>query len=699
MLRDLDLLPVYDSAEKDLIADLIVPLLANSVSYYRGVGFFTSGWLRVASKGVVRLVENGGVARIVLSPIMDERDWDAFCLGDRARREPHLRELLRRSIHELEVSLERDTLNCLAWLIADGVLHFRFAIPKATGTGGDYHDKVGVFTDQEGDTVAIHGSFNDTVQGTLNGEAFSVFKSWEPGQHPFAERHRARLTSLWEHGNAQFAVYGIPDAIRDQLARLRSSADRPYMLPAHSWGVVGHPVSLHCPITLYDFQLEAIEKWKQNRCHGLLEMATGTGKTVTALAAAVDRHRADGRLLLVVLVPYLHLLEQWARQCREFGFLPLLCSGEHRDWFVEARSRVADLRLGVSHCCLLVVHNTAASPVFTKLAREFPAEHTMLVADEVHALGAPIMRAALVPEANLRLGLSATPRRWFDDDGTKFLLEYFHGVCFEFPLEAAIGRYLVPYDYHPLLVELQEDEERTYEELTAQVGALQGRARDDPDAEETLKLLLIERARVVGGARNKVTALLGELHRMQGGTSGGGRDLRDILIYCAPGTHQGILMSVSSLGIRCHEFVHTVSLPLREDVLRHFAAGDIQALVAIKCLDEGVDVPSTRTAFLLASTTNPREFVQRRGRVLRFAEGKQKAVIHDFMVVPSSSSSCETGQSLLQREFPRFAEFASAANNEFRARSVVRTILDRYGMLHLMDERPWDVYHKVKGLL
>ena len=231
MLRELDLLPVYDSSEKDIVRDLMVPLLKNSNQYYRGVGFFTSGWLRLAAEGLVNLVENGGIARFVVSPILEPDDWDALQRGQSAKQDEQLRAVLQRGIDELAGALENDTRNCLAWLVADRVLDFRFAIPRERTAPGDYHDKVGVAFDAAGDEVAFHGSFNDTFKGSLNGEAFSVFKSWEEGQRPYVERHKARLLSLWEGGNSQFAVRKIPDAIREQFIRLRTSKERPYVLP------------------------------------------------------------------------------------------------------------------------------------------------------------------------------------------------------------------------------------------------------------------------------------------------------------------------------------------------------------------------------------------------------------------------------------------------------------------------------------
>jgi|GEM_PF-2566973 len=178
MLRELNLLPVYDSSEYDLIKNLQVPLLQHSSDYLRGVGFFSSGWLQIASRGMADFVEHGGKARLVLSPILDQRDWEALQLGEEARFDDALKSVLTQRVSDLQSSLATDTLNALAWMIADKVLDIRFAVPRAMDCPGIYHDKVGIYTDDNGDSVALHGSLNDSIQGSLNGEAYSVFKSW-----------------------------------------------------------------------------------------------------------------------------------------------------------------------------------------------------------------------------------------------------------------------------------------------------------------------------------------------------------------------------------------------------------------------------------------------------------------------------------------------------------------------------------------
>lgn len=224
-------------------------------------------------------------------------------------------------------------------------------------------------------------------------------------------------------------------------------------------------------------------------------------------------------------------------------------------------------------------------------------------------------------------------------------------------------------------------------------------AQTEPEQQEKLKMLLLRRARLISSAQAKVPAMLSLLKQMMFRDEAAGTETTGVLVYCAAGTHQEVLRAVAGLGLRCHEFVDYVGLSQRENLLQQFANGDIQALIAVKCLDEGVDVPATKTAFVMASSTNPREFVQRRGRILRLSPGKREAVIYDFIVVPAvgrATSADGADVSILRREMPRFVEFASCARNEFEARQVVRGLLDKYQMLNLLDEKPWDVYHELK---
>ncbi len=696
MLKDLDLRPVYDSAECSIVNDLMVPCLCNCTKYLRGVGFFTSGWLSLAATGIEALAKTGGQARFVVSPVLEEADKEALALGEQAKNSPALHRVLKQNINELTANLHADTRNTLAWLVADGILEFSFAIPRSLGPTGSYHDKVGVCIDKDNNKVAFHGSFNDSIQGSLNGEAFSVFRSWEPGQQPYVKMHEDRLRSLLDNRNRQFYVCNIPDAIRDDLIMLRTTTDRPYRLLGDASFTELSPPEPTCPYKLRSYQQEAIKAWGANDYRGIFEMATGTGKTITALEAARTVYSLHEHLALVILVPYLHLANQWVDEAKAFGFSPVVCNSAMQNWSSRMVQLIDDYSLGVhKHICLIAVHQTASGDKFRHLAQRIDGKDMLLLVDETHALGARHLRKALLPRAQMRLGLSATPRRWLDDEGTACLMDYYSDVVFSYPLEDAIGKFLTPYDYHPILVPLTSEETEEYTTLSRQIAILAAKQPETNEMSVQLKHLLIKRARILWKADGKYPALIALLQTLQDkGKIQGASLLKHLLLYCAPGEHDRVLQIVKPLIPSCHEFVHSVSLKEREKLLRAFQRGDLNALVAIKCLDEGVDIPATKTAILMASTSNPREFVQRRGRILRLHEGKRKATVYDFLVIPPEDCDCpqETAKALLLREMPRFAEFASCANNQYEARRQVRDTVDRYGMLHLLDLRPWELH-------
>jgi superfamily II DNA or RNA helicase len=456
-------------------------------------------------------------------------------------------------------------------------------------------------------------------------------------------------------------------------------------------------MTLQCPVELHEYQKEALRSWMESEHCGFFEMATGTGKTITALATVVEKFQKVGRGILVVLVPYLHLLEQWAIECRRFGFKPILCGSTEPSWHVRVKEAIREFNTNfVSYVCLIAVHKTATSTKFRDALTNMDTSYMFLVGDEAHGLGAAHSRTALI-NAEMRLGLSATPRRWFDVEGTKVLQDYFGKTCFEYPLSLAIeSRFLTPYNYHPHIVHLTENERDEDELLSQKIASLLAltKTKNVPQGtQDKLEKLLIQRARIIGTAENKLPLLLNIMARLKEMQK---EKLRDILVYCAPGTHKSVLKSLASLDLRCHEFVTDVSNNERRDLLQQFAEGYIQVLVSIRCLDEGVDVPSTRTAFILASSQNPREFIQRRGRILRTALGKNRAEIHDFLVLPDVSTYIgeSFNRSILIREMPRFAEFSSCAQNEFAAREKVLPILETLGMRHLIDLKPWEVADK-----
>jgi superfamily II DNA or RNA helicase len=701
MLRDLKIRHVYDSAECSLVDDLITPLLSNSLWYWRGVGYFSSSWLSVAAEGITALIENGGKARIICSPILSVQDWEAIQLGEQARSEIHLKEALSKNIEELADSLNHDLRNCLAWMISDELLEFRFAIIRQGWGDGDYHDKVGVFEDASAEKVAIHGSFNDSAHATLNGEAFSVFRSWDNGQNPFVEKHYSRLQELWRGENRQFSTFGTPDVVRDRLIRLKSTTEPPYRKDPKKFSLhelLRMDTQSHRKRDLWPHQKKAIEEWFKSGNRGIFEMATGSGKTFTALRAAEELNIRETHLAIVILVPFIHLVDQWKDECVEADYVVTSCGSAYPQWHIEMQSRITDFRSGaLKNICIIAVHDTASSERFLKVLDRLIGQNVLLIADEMHELGSGSRRNALSEVYRFRLGLSATPARWFDEEGTAFLFQYFGGVCFQYTLSEAIGTALTPYIYTPIIVSLTQEEQNRYEDLTNRIVTIAGEKNEiRGDMNEQLKILLLKRVAIIAGAENKRSHLRELLLRKKQEDS----EISKTLVYAAPGKHRLILDDIAAIGLRCHEFVHTVSPAQRTTLLEQFGKGDYQILVAVKCLDQGVDVPSTQTAYFLASTSNPREFVQRRGRVLRKADGKKRAELIDFFVFPSNNVTGvnqDTLKGLIRREMPRFAEFSADAVNLHQARAVVWNTLSRFGMLDMLEKKPWDIYREMKN--
>lgn len=702
MLKDIEFLNVYDSSDGSITDRLIIPALRNSRHYRRGVGYFSSSWLAVASDGLVPFIEAGGKAEFIVSPFLSEADWDAICLGEKAKTDEEIAKKLGAVIKDIQRGMQTEIRNALSWMVYMGVLEIRLAIPRRPTLGGMYHDKVGILYDANGDSIAFHGSLNDSRHGTLNGEAFTLFRSWREAQHEYWQEHQRRLDNLWENRNGQFAALELPAAIREGLCSMREGSFPPYNLPkkiAKRDSLIG----LAFP-ELRSYQEEAVDAWMNADAKGIFEMATGTGKTIAALACAHRLRSKDSRIFAVIVVPYLHLMSQWATEVRKYIGVPVLCGSSRNGWRQELTALVEDFNIGATNeGFVIAVSQTAASDAFNAVLKMIKYDKLLLIADEMHGLGAGRLSRSLNRDYAYRLGLSATPSRWYDAAGTQMLLDYFGPVCFEMSLQKAIrDRYLVPYRYYPVISQMSAIQEEEYRDLTKQIGAISGRQEADQGLSDRLKMLLIARARLIGNASGNYPILMNLLNDEIGRRRAAGNEASGILIYCAPGSHRKMLECASRCGLRCHEFVADVSADDRQKILAGFRNVDFQVLVAIKCLDEGVDIPETQSAYICASSTNPREFIQRRGRILRLNEGKTSADIYDFIVMPSEAfenDDREGAKALLKRQLPRFAEFSTSALNLFDARSRLWEMAQRLGLIADLDKKPWEIERDVIELL
>ena len=444
-------------------------------------------------------------------------------------------------------------------------------------------------------------------------------------------------------------------------------------------------------IQLRHYQQQAVANWFANQGRGTLKMATGSGKTITALAIATELYQKIGLQVLLVVCPYRHLVTQWARECQKFNLEPILAFENVRNWQSQLSTELYNVHSGnQSFLTIITTNATLMGEGLQSQLKYFP-DKTLIVGDEAHNLGATRLEQSLPRNIGIRLALSATPERYFDEQGTQFIFDYFGSVLQpELTLADAIRQgALVHYLYYPILVELTEAETRIYAKLTKRIGwAMMDEEKIENN--DTLTSLLMQRARLIGTASNKLESLRKlMINRL---------DSSHTLFYCGDGSVEGAVSVESGrqlaavtrllgteLGYRINTYTAETSLAEREDLRHQFETGKLQGLVAIRCLDEGVDIPAVQTAVILASSGNPRQFIQRRGRILRPHPGKERATLFDMIVLPPDlgRETLEVERNLLKKELRRLLEFADLADNAGQARIKLLRLQQKYGLLDL----------------
>ena len=683
-LRELSLQYEYRSDGANLVKDFYTPCLRNAKQYWRAVGYFTSNGLALNTRGLTSFIRHNGQMKLVTGPKLMADDIQAIQQGYDAK-EQYLSPSLDCGFEDVTHS----RLMMLTWLIAHGHLNIKIAYPSNTGVNSlqaIYHEKIGVFLDDSENSVAFGGSQNETVGGLLsNFESIDVHLSWDDTQQRVQQKIN-NFNRLWTNTTDKLEIVDFPTAVADDLLTHQTVYETvPDLLPPDRSEII-EPTIAYLPsgLELRDYQNEAINAWFTNGCRGLWEMATGTGKTITALSALARLKEEKKYLFALIVCPYQHLVDQWYEEAVKFGFDPILAYKSSATWVNRLNTALVRYNYGVRDVvCTITTQTTFIADPMQKLLSKLKRD-AVLVADEVHHLGAERSLQKLTNVFDYRLGLSATPNRWFDDAGTAALKAYFGEIVYEFPLSRAIQEgYLCPYYYYPHLVELTDDEFEEYEQLTNKISKLFYKVNSN-EPNEVLERLLIKRATLLNRAENKMEKLAELLAN--------NIDLiHHTLFYSAPGRIAPVIELLTDLGLRVAKFTAEESTAKRRELLDMFTSGHLQALVAMKCLDEGVDVPSTRTAYILASSSNPKEFIQRRGRILRQSLGKEHAEIHDLIAVPPidyrqyPTETFRTERKIVGRELERFNEFAGMALNKFEARDKIWELAKDYNLLGALE--------------
>ena len=709
-LRDISYKNSYKSPRDNVVQDFLIPSLKEAVEYDRAVGFFSSSVLLSLSVGIVGLLKNNGKIRLICSHKLSKEDIDAIQKGYETKKDYNeiISKILEKDFRLPKDDLEKERFNILSHLISANLLDIRIAFSKNFSSTSMFHDKLGVITDSHGNFVSFSGSLNESLNAfEQNYENIDVYTSFS-GDYPRALEKKEDFENLWNNEDSGAVVIKFPQNLKNVIKKYEKS-EIDFDIDKKQFNyeiqeVVKKNPELPYWLELRDYQIEAIESWKENNYIGIYDMATGTGKTLTALGSVIELLKnLDYKLGIVICCPYQHLVDQWCEDLKSFNFKSIVgySGSPQTNWKRLLKKQAFEYSNNLKKNFCFITTNASFRTEYVQNIISNVRGDLLLVVDEAHNFGSKGLGKLLDDRFNYRLALSATLDRHNDEDGTELLYDYFGNKCIEYSLERAINEdKLTSYYYYPIPVYLTEDELEEYNTLSKKIAKYvtvqsNGKVSIAPGAE----MLLIKRARLVAGAYNKIEKLKEIIQPF--------KNDNHMLIYCGSTTIKDndydefnpekseirqveavSMMLNEQLNMKVSRFTSKEKNNERKLLIKEFDDGDtIQALVAIRCLDEGVNIPSIKTAFILASSTNPKEYIQRRGRVLRLFPGKKYATIFDFVTLPrdldeiQATDALTYDMSLIRREIDRVKDFANLSLNSRDSDKLINKIESIYGTL------------------
>ena len=697
----------YYTNEDNVVEDFYVPVLKETVTYKRAVGFFSSNILLEVSVGLYEIAKRGGKIQLVIAPKLDKKDYDAIKAGYDVKE--YIDNLFDEAFDEsVDVFQKEDRFALLSYLISRGILDIKVAYLEENNDNAMFHAKYGVMFDEEANMISFSGSSNETHNGFFNNaEQIDVFCDWtSEDANSRCIKKSISFNKLWNKSAKGVIILPFPEVIKNRLLKYEEknfesdfeSLDKKLNEYLKEIKIKDKKKKIKLPyipddVHLHDYQENAISKWVENGYKGIFDMATGTGKTFTGYGAITKLFDDKKRCIVVVSCPYTHLVDQWCEEATVFNIEPIKCYGNFSDYEKNVKRSLTKYKQKlVDFVCIIVSNSSFRGDKFQALIKDYIGD-ILLVVDEAHNFGAFQLSQTLNNNYPYRLALSATLDRYGDEYGTQLLYNFFGNKCIEYSLkDAIVQKKLTPYKYYPIVVGFNCDEWDAYLELSKKI-AKYSKCKDI-EHNKTLKNLLIKRARLVASTQNKISRLTELMNDY--------KNDNNILIYCGAVKYGDSLYDecdeekrqieiviqelYKKYKMRLKKFTAEEDSETRKLIKKSFQEGELQALVAIKCLDEGVNIPAIKTAFILASSTNPKEYIQRRGRVLRLAKGKQYAEIYDFITLPNGLEGfCfsdeivkRVAKNLVRKELDRVVDFVSLASNASECNNIIDLIKDTY---------------------
>lgn len=670
----------YRNGPDNIGQDFVAACLRHSTLYRRGTGFFSSSALAAYAESIDRMLTEGLRVEIICSPVI--KDEALVKTLERNQTEEQRKQTIQRLGANIVLdavgyrldSTRRDYRNhLLAYLIAKNIIQVKIAIPKdfrntnaeSTDdlTSNLYHVKTGYFRLSDGNVIAFDGSFNESNSGhTYHIENTQVLKSWDPYDLPRLQDILEDVDKDWEGNNPYIQTLDIEKETLDIIRSLAPKV-RPRRQPGGK-----PPQAPEAPSPseeanrLRPYQLEALKAWKNAGYKGILQMATGTGKTRTAIHAIKGFQKATTNGLVVVTVPKQQLALQWHNELQEAGLNAVLVYDDIKKWTSRVEN-ISELHRATESAVgalpILVCVNKSFNSTFQNYLRNFEqsSNQRMIIVDECHHFNGTQQIGNLPIKFHFRLGLSATP---YEEDDQRLLEKYFGDVVFEYSVREAIeDKWLCRYDYHPLLIELTDQEAQGYIKTMRDIDRGATDAGRNIAAED-------EADRILDGLVNKHLAL--EEHLLHDGVTA------KTLFYCGEGFVElpsGEKLRQINATVRVlHGLKWRVSTITAQEnspkdralKLADFEQERIDAIASMRILDEGIDIPDCRKAYILAGQRSERQAIQRRGRILRKASNKEKAMLYDFIIIGPKLTDREL-EKLYARELRRANLFAKDADN------------------------------------
>lgn len=727
--------------------------LCNATQFDIKLGFFSSSAINVLADGFAAFLYNGGKMRMVINDILSMEDKQAIMAGESDVTIPYFDLQNLQVIKDTLSERDRHFFECLAWLIRNERLELKIVVTK--DGEGIAHSKCGMFTDGL-NRIAFDGSCNFSRTALIsNIENITIFCDWDGKSDVFRiddinedfERTFSGQDNSVNYLKAEevkdsivhnFNRKEIGDLLNEEIELIakRQISDFPksiqVCLERAKKKVTGlieklneYPImsiNEEKPRFPFDepreYQKLAYENWKANGQKGLFAMATGTGKTLTSLNCLLNIYKKFHFYKALILVPTITLVEQWEEECRKFNFKHIIkvCS-KNLNWKseVDAIKLKEDFNVADEEPSFIIIATYASfarESIFRELVgfSKKTCKQLLLIADEAHNMGAGRILDRLGGVKFLRrIGLSATPKRQFDETGNYAIMDFFgchDGYTFEYDMQEAINNgFLCRYRYYPHLVKLNDSEMAEYMRISLQLAKFFNADNENfPKSDDILMRLLLKRKRIIHKAKNKEAIFREIIHNRY--TEKG--NLKYTLVYVPEGAkpddntsdmfdtaetvatddYSENLIDVYTQIVQDVSKTTTVKkftsvVKGRNEILDKYAKGEIEVLTSMKCLDEGVDVPRSEMAIFCASTGNPRQFIQRRGRILRKHPDKHLAIIHDLVVAPEISSSMENynmERSLLRGELNRVRDFAVLSENADFAYTELEEVLSYYNL-------------------